>query len=70
MSTISNRQQRMYLDRAYDSKSIENKKINLDYAPNIPYKRRVQVRNNTEHKRNSPSKNKRWVVLERANSIS
>jgi len=57
------------LDRAYQSKSIEREIIKRGYVPHIPYKRkRGQVKKeNTNKKRYSPSKNKRWVV-ERTNS--
>src|SRR4051812_36783946 len=52
------------LDRAYQSKSIEQEIIKRGYVPHIPYKRkRGQVRKeNTDLKRYTPSKNKRWVV--------
>jgi len=56
------------LDRAYNSKPIENEIIKRGYVPHIPYKRkRGQLRKNTNQKRYSSSKNKRWVV-ERTNS--
>ena len=57
------------LDRAYQSKPIENEIIKRGYVPHIPYKRkRGQMKEeNTYQKRYSPSKNKRWVV-ERTNS--
>src|SRR4051812_5997668 len=57
------------LDRAYQSKPIENEIIKRGYVPHIPYKRkRGQMREeNTYQKRYSPSKNKRGVV-ERTNS--
>ena len=57
------------LDRAYQSKPIENEIIKRGYVPHIPYKRkRGQMKEeNTNQKRYSPSKNKRWVV-ERTNS--
>src|SRR4051812_1230572 len=52
------------LDRAYQSKSIEQEIIKRGYVPHIPYKRkRGQVRKeNTDLKRYTPSKNKPWVV--------
>src|SRR4051794_5304668 len=58
------------LDRAYQSKSIEQEIIKRGYVPHIPYKRkRGQVRKeNTDLKRYTPSKDKRWVVKERTNS--
>jgi Transposase DDE domain len=57
------------LDSAYQSKSIEQEIIKRGYVPHIPYKRkRGQVRKNTDQKRYSPSKNKRWVV-ERTNRV-
>jgi|SRR3954469_3737482 transposase len=56
------------LDRAYNSKPIENEIIKRGYVPHIPYKRkRGQMIKNTNQKRYSLSKNKRWVV-ERTNS--
>ena len=57
------------LDRAYQSKPIENEIVKRGYVPHIPYKRkRGQMKEeNTYQKRYSPSKNKRWVV-ERTNS--
>jgi transposase len=56
------------LDRAYQSKQIEQEIIKRGYVPHIPYKRkRGQMINNTNQKRYHPSKNKRWVV-ERTNS--
>jgi transposase len=57
------------LDRAYQSKPIEQEIIKRSYVPHIPYKRkRGQMRKEKIHqKRYSPSKNKRWVV-ERTNS--
>jgi hypothetical protein len=55
--------QHLYLDRAYSSKSIENKIIKRGYVPPILYKRkRGHVRKNTNKKRYYQSKNKRWVV--------
>jgi putative transposase len=57
------------LDRAYQSKPIENEIIKRGYVPHIPYKRkRGQMKEETANQRRySPSKNKRWVV-ERTNS--
>ena len=63
-------QQHLCLDRTYNSKSTkENEIINRGYVPHIPYKRkRGQIKiENTNQKRHSSSKNKRWVV-ERTNS--
>ena len=62
-------QQHLCLDRAYNSKSTGNEIINRGYVPHIPYKRkRGQIKiEKTNQKRNSASKNKRWVV-ERTNS--
>jgi transposase len=58
------------LDRAYNSKSIENEIINRGYVPHIPYKRKrgqQMKEENTYQKRYYPFRNKRWVV-ERTNS--
>jgi transposase len=57
------------LDRAYKSKFIEQEIIKRSYVPHIPYKRkRGQTKEEkTCQKRNSSSKDKRWVV-ERTNS--
>jgi transposase len=56
------------LDRAYQSKSIEQEIIRRGYIPHIPYKRkRGQMIKNTNQKRYHPYMNKRWVV-ERTNS--
>src|SRR3954468_24807550 len=72
LSTIKTRRkhhQHLCLDRAYNSKPIENEIIKRGYVPHIPYKRkRGQLRKNTNQKRYSSSKNKRWVV-ERTNSL-
>jgi hypothetical protein len=47
------------LDKAYQSKSMEQELIKRGYAPHIPYKReRGQLRKITDQKRYSPSKNK------------
>src|SRR3954447_24791380 len=71
LSTIKTRRknhQHLCLDRAYNSKPIENEIIKRGYVPHIPYKRkRGQLIKNTNQKRYSLSKNKRWVV-ERTNS--
>ncbi len=56
------------LDKAYQSKSIEQEIIKRGYITHILYKRkRGRVRKNADQERYSPSKNKRWVV-ERTNS--
>ena len=57
------------LDRAYQSKPIEQEIIKRGYVPHIPYKRKrgQKKEENTNQKRYYPSKNKRWVV-ERTNS--
>jgi transposase len=58
------------LDRAYQSKPVEQEIIKRGYVPHIPYKRKrgqVKEEEKTYQKRNSLSKNKRWVV-ERTNS--
>jgi hypothetical protein len=57
------------LDRAYQSKPIENEIVKRGYVPHIPYKRkRGQMKEETANQRRySLSKNKRWVV-ERTNS--
>jgi hypothetical protein len=48
------------LDKAYQSKSIEQEIIKRGYVPHIPYKRKKgQVRKDTNQKRYFPSKNKR-----------
>jgi transposase len=61
--------QHLCLDRAYNSKSIENEIINRGYVPHIPYKRkRGWMKEETANQRRySYAKNKRWVV-ERTNS--
>jgi transposase len=56
------------LDRAYQSKLIEQEIIKRGYVLHIPNKRkRGQILKNTIQKTYYPSKNKRWVV-ERTNS--
>src|SRR3954470_20070280 len=52
------------LDRAYQSKPIENEIVKRGYVPHIPYKRkRGQMKEETANqKRYSLSKNKRGVV--------
>jgi transposase len=60
--------QHLCLDRAYNSKSIENEIINRGYVPHMPYKRKRGQKAETLCKKKYPSaKNKRWVV-ERTNS--
>jgi transposase len=68
------KQRRQYhhlcLDRAYQSKLIEQEIIKRGYVPHIPYKRkRGEMIKKANQKRYSSSaaKNKRWVV-ERTNS--
>jgi len=57
------------LDRAYQSKSIENEIIKRGYVPHIPYRRKRghMKEEAVNHRRYSYAKNKRWVV-ERTNS--
>src|SRR4029079_6624123 len=57
------------LDRAYNSKSIEKEIIKRGYVPHIPYKRKREQKKkeNSNQKKYSSAKNKRWVV-ERTNS--
>ncbi len=57
------------LDRAYQSKLIEQEIINRGYVLHMSYKRKrgQKKEENTKQKRYSLSKNKRWVV-ERTNS--
>src|SRR4051812_11639201 len=57
------------LDRAYNSKPIENEIIKRGYVPHIPYKRKrgQKKEDKTYQKKYSYAKNKRWVV-ERTNS--
>lgn len=72
-SFIKKKKRKLYyhlcLDRAYNSKSIEQEIIKRGYVPHIPYKRkRGQVKEaKTYQKRYSSAKDKRWVV-ERTNS--
>lgn len=66
------RTQRKYhhlcLDRAYNSKSIENEIIKRGYVSHIPYKqKRGQVKEKVHQKQYDSVRNKRWVV-ERTNS--
>ena len=58
------------LDKAYNSKPIENEIIRRGYVPHIPYKRKrgqKKKENSNQKKYSSSAKNKRWVV-ERTNS--
>jgi transposase len=57
------------LDRAYNSKSIENEIISRGYVPHISNKRKrgQQKKDIMCQKKDRPIKNKRWVV-ERTNS--
>ena len=57
------------LDRAYNSKSIEKEIIKRGYVPHISYKRKrgQKKEENSNQKKYSSVKNKRWVV-ERTNS--
>ena len=57
------------LDRAYQSKSLEQEIIKRGYVLHIPYKskRGQRKEDKINQKRYSSSKNKRWVV-ERTNS--
>jgi putative transposase len=61
--------QHLCIDRAYQSKSMEQELIKRGYVPHIPYKRkRGHVKKeNTYHQKYYSAKNKRWVV-ERTNS--
>ena len=63
------RHNHLCLDRAYQSKSIEQEIIKRGYVLHIPYKRKRGQRKEDKinQKRYSSSKNKRWVV-ERTNS--
>jgi len=66
------RQRRKYhhlcLDRAYQSKPIEQEIIKRGYVPHIPHKRkRGQVKKKAHQKQYDSVRNKRWVV-ERTNS--
>jgi transposase len=72
LSTIKIRRkhhQHLCLDRAYQSKPIEQEIIKRGYVPHIPYKRKRGQKNESKiyQKRCSYAKNKRWVV-ERTNS--
>jgi transposase len=72
LSTIKTRRknhQHLCLDRAYNSKPIENEIIKRGYVPHIPYKRKrgQKKEDKTYQKKYSYAKNKRWVV-ERTNS--
>src|SRR6476469_6732209 len=57
------------LDRAYNSKRIEKEIIKRGYALHIPYKRKrgQKKKENSNQKKYSSAKNKRWVV-KRTNS--
>jgi hypothetical protein len=57
------------LDRAYQSKPIEQEIIKRGYVPHIPYKRKRGQRKEeiTYQHKYQTAKNKRWVV-ERTNS--
>jgi hypothetical protein len=57
------------LDKAYNSKPIENEIIRRGYDPHIPYKRkREQKKEEIEYQhKHQTIRNKRWVV-ERTNS--
>jgi transposase len=59
----------LYLDRAYQSKPVEQEIIKRGYVPHIPYKRkRGQMIKKAKQKRySSCAKDKQWVV-ERTNS--
>ena len=67
-SFIKKKKRKLYyhlcLDRAYNSKSIEQEIIKRGYVPHMPYKRkRGQVKEEkTYQKRYSSAKDKRWVV--------
>jgi hypothetical protein len=56
--------QHLCLDRAYNSKSIENEIINRGYVPHIPYKRkRGQMKEETTNQKHYNSlRNRRLVV--------
>ena len=63
-------QEHLCLDIAYSSKTIRQQIIKRGYVPHIPYKRkrcRQKKEETAIQKRNSLSKNKRWVV-KRTNS--
>jgi transposase len=67
------KQRRQYhhlcLDRAYQSKPVEQEIIKRGYVPHIPYKRKrgQMIKNANQKWYSSYAKNKRWVV-ERTNS--
>ena len=65
----TNHHHHLCLDRAYNSKRIENEIIKRGYVPHIPYKRKrgQKKKENSNQKKYSSAKNKRWVV-ERTNS--
>src|SRR6478609_2820493 len=65
----TNHHHHLCLDRAYNSKRIENEIIKLGYVPHIPYKRKrgQKKKENSNQKKYSSDKNKRWVI-ERTNS--
>jgi transposase len=62
-------QQHLCLDRAYNSKSLENEIIKRGYVPHIPYKRKrgQKKEEKINQKQYDYVRNKRWVV-ERTNS--
>ena len=66
---MTNHRHHLCLDRAYNSKSIEKEIIKRGYVPHIPYKRKrgQKKKENSNQKKYSSAKNKRWVV-ERTNS--
>jgi len=65
----TNHHHHLCLDRAYNSKRIEKEIIKRGYVPHIPYKRKrgQKKKENSNQKKYSSAKNKRWVV-ERTNS--
>src|SRR6476619_6680263 len=65
----TNHHHHLCLDRAYNSKRIENEIIKRGYVPHIPYKRKrgQKKKENSSQKKYSSAKNKRWVI-ERTNS--
>ena len=61
--------QHLCLDRAYNSKSIENEIIKRGYVTHISYKRkRGQKKEIVHQQKHKTIKNKIWAVLERTNS--
>ena len=65
---IQKKRHHICLDRAYQSKSIEQEIIKRGYVPHIPYKRkRGQKKKLVQQRRYSSAKNKIWVI-ERTNS--